>query len=695
MALLLLCLLLADSAKSIEARFVEKPPVIDGLIEEIWQTADSACDFIQRKPDEGKPATQKTVAYVLTDRENLYIAFKCYDTELDKLVLRLKPRDEATGDMVAVLLDSFGDKCSAYRLDVNARGVMADYYLTQDGQNIDVTWDGIWYSATTINEWGYAVEIKIPFRTLRYSKDLKDWGINFSRYVDRRQEGSYWSPQKINEGIRVSRFGVIAGLRPEKAGRQIEFYPAGLIRYEETDEKDISADGGLDLFWPITPASRLQLTANPDFAQIEADPYQLNLTKYEYSLEERRPFFTEARELFSPPQTSVNIGSPIDIYYSRRIGKPLPDGQAVPIVGGVRFNGRFERFQTGIMGVICKKTSYEDGGEMLTEPQSYFTVARLKRDFFTNSEVGLLYSAKENKDYFNRALVFDGSLRLDEFSLSLQEAGTRVKNGTTGLGSKLDVGYLRRNFFAGCGYKIIEDDFDTGGVGLQGWKGLEYGMVTGFSAYNWDIIRSSSIGFFAGQSQEAGEPYMGDYYGGWLEPVFRNGLGINVNVQKNIDYEMDVVYEALNYSAGFWTESNKPVDLYGFFGWSTLSYNYQRGYFAPGGGIETGLNIRPLTNLGISIHMNDYVECDSLGRIIEDNIVWHIKTKYCITKDLHIRFYCQPNFITDIHDLNVLLSYNFRPKSWLYIGWNETRETNRLVFASRTGVIKVKYLFCF
>ncbi len=695
MGIILFYLFFNDIEKRISTRQVEIPPVIDGVIEEIWNQADSAFNFIQYKPDEGKPATQKTVVYILRDRENFYVAFRCYDTEPDHLALFLKPRDEATGDMVSLYLDTFQDRCSAYRFDVSARGVMSDYYISQDGLSSDIAWDGVWYCATKVFSWGYSVEMKIPFRTLKYRKASSEWGINFGRYIYRRKEWAYWSPQKLGEGVKVSCSGILTELRPEVTGQQIELFPVGIIHYKKSIKSEIRPDGGVDLSWIPGRASKLQLTTNPDFAQIEADPYQFNLTKYEPYLTERRPFFIEAQDLFAPPRSPVSIGEPIKIYYSRRIGRPLPDGQVVPILAGLRYNTRFERFQTGVMGVVCKERVYEFKGDSLVEPESYFFTGRLKRGFFKNSDLGILYTGKENKDYFSRASVIDGTVRTSDISFSFQAAGVKVKDQPVGLAGKSDIGYVKRNFFCGAGYKVIEDEFDVSDIGFQTWKGLQYGVTGGLSAFSFDLIRSAAIGLSAGRSREAGEIYTGNYYGGWGQLVFNSGLGSYLSIQQNIDYEMGLIYQTLNYRAICWFDGSKYFDLYGVFGWSTIFYNYQRGYFGSGGGVDMGLDIRPLSNLGIGFDMDDYIECDSAGYIIADNIIWYIKIHHSLTRDFNIRIYAQPNFITDLHNINLLLSYNFLPKSWIYLALNEIREKNSLDFKERAAVLKVKYLIYF
>ncbi len=684
----------ADDGR-IEARFVLTAPVIDGILEEVWTQADSSDRFCQCRPDDKGPPSQKTVVFVLADHENLYVAFRCYDTEPDKLVLRLRPRDDQTGDKVGLWLDTFGDKTTAYDFEITAGGVMGDCYIAQDGQLADETWDGVWFGAARRQEYGYTVEIKIPYKSIRFKPGLAEWGVNFYRVVDRTMEEDYWFPQRVTDYLKISRSGIVSGIRPAVRGQQMDFYPVGLMRYEEGEARDLSPDGGLDFFWSVDPSSKVQLTFNPDFAQIEADPFQLNLTKYELWLQERRPFFTETQELFSPPYAPITIGEPIALYYSRRIGRSLPDGKAVPILSGLRYSSRFERFQAGVMGVACAATDYECGDDLLTEPQSYYAVARLKRDFLNNSEVGLLYAGKENNEYANRAMGVDGVLRHEALSFSFQGAGTMIRDEPGGWGGKVDAGYQKRNYFVGAGAKEIGAQFDPGGVALQPWKGRQYGVVGGVSIYNWDQLRKASTGAFAGRSQEAGESYTGSYLGFWATSVVKDNLGFAIEVQRNDDFEVDREYETVSYSGTFWTNYSKPVYFSGSFYWSTLLYNYRREYFAPSGSMAFQTALRPRTNVSIGINMSDLIECDPTGAIVADNVVWWPRVTWSVTNNLHLRLAAEPNFITDVHSMNVLLSYNFRPKSWIYVAFNETRATDELTFSGRAAVVKVRYLIYF
>ena len=165
---------------------VEIPPKIDGFIEPLWARGDSVTGFVQLFPKEGEPATERTVVHVLCDDENLYVAFECYDSEPGRLILRLAPRDQAFGnaggDCVGLLLDTFGDKTMGYEFIVNAKGVQGDAYVSSGGKDEDGSWDGVWYSATRVTDFGYVVEMAIPFKSIRFKEGPGTWRALFARY---------------------------------------------------------------------------------------------------------------------------------------------------------------------------------------------------------------------------------------------------------------------------------------------------------------------------------------------------------------------------------------------------------------------------------------------------------------------------------------------------------------------------------
>ncbi|TET16952.1 MAG: hypothetical protein E3J78_08200, partial [Candidatus Cloacimonadota bacterium] len=222
MQFLLVCLLLIgiNGDKIIEARFTDTPPRIDGVIEELWQAADSVCDFIQHAPYEKTDPTEKTVVYVLQDRDNLYIAYRCY-AETHKPIACLTS-DE---DHIIIGIDSFGSKSQAYFFIVYASGIRQDGWVYDDGRTMDNSWEGVWYRGVKVYNNHLDYEIKIPFKSIRYKKGLDTWGIQFYRYSAGNRETDFWTEVLQHENSMVSQYGFLKGINPQSTGYYFELYP--------------------------------------------------------------------------------------------------------------------------------------------------------------------------------------------------------------------------------------------------------------------------------------------------------------------------------------------------------------------------------------------------------------------------------------------------------------------------------------
>ena len=510
--------------KTLQAVRTETAPKIDGYIEEVWTQADSATGFIQQAPNEGEPATEKTVAYLLYDDQNIYVAFKCYDSRPEKLDLRAGRRDGQEGDAVVLFLDTFNDNITGYFFEVNACNVQSDAFLTAD-RTFNASWDGVWFSAVTLTDFGYVVEMKIPFTSMRWKEDLSEWGIDFSRYVTRKQERDWWGFQR-QEGFRVSRAGRLVGIHPPKAEvSHLEAYPVGLVRYEKPSS---SPEVGFDLAWYPTSSTNLMLTVKPDFAQVEADPYRVNLTKYPTYLSERRPFFIEGAEVF---QTRMRL------FYSRRVGKGgLPGGRKVPIITALKLTGRSGRFTFGAIGAMTRRTEYTGG----VEPQSYYSVLRLKRQVFHNSELGLLYAGKNWEGGFNGTVGLDGWLRKGDFVLALQLARSRQEDAEDDYAGDLALGWRIGDFIIDGNYKNVGRDFDISGVGFEPQRGTErfsfyytYFPSREKRPFKWFYLSFGMMGH-----REYVDPGPGIGVGPKFEAMLANNWEISVNLLYKRWYEL-------------------------------------------------------------------------------------------------------------------------------------------------------------
>ena len=286
------------------------PPTIDGLLDEaVWLTGAVANDFVQLEPEEGEPATERTVVRVLYGDKALYVAFRAYDSAPDEIVGQLTRRDvDSYSDRVHVIIDSYFDRRTAFHFGVNPVGVKMDLYRYDDTRE-DSNWDAVWEVATNIDEEGWTAEFRIPYSQLRFANDAdQTWGIQFAREIARKRETTLWAPMSQSENRLVSMAGELRGLADLGSPRRMELLPYTMARVarapgDEADPfyspTDWLGTAGADVKYGITNNLTLDLTINPDFGQVEADPAQVNLTAFEIFFPEKRPFFVEGASIFN------------------------------------------------------------------------------------------------------------------------------------------------------------------------------------------------------------------------------------------------------------------------------------------------------------------------------------------------------------------------------------------------------------
>jgi hypothetical protein len=355
--------LIADSPFELRAVRAPSPPVIDGVIEEgEWRDAAVAENFIQYEPRRGQPSEVKTQALVLYDAGHLYVAFRAWDPQPPTAQLTRRDANLLGDDAVIVVLDSHNDRRSAYYFMTNALGTQTDGRVANDGRTVDRTWDARWQSAAQRTEFGWTVEMAIPLTSIKYvaGKGVT-WGINFGRSRRRTLELSFWAGPLENR-FRVSEAGRLIGLEISPPERRHQIITFGLSRLEQN--RPTRWQAGVDFRYALTPEMSAYLTVNPDFATIEADQEQVNLSRFELSLPEKRPFFLEGQELFRQR---------IRLFYSRRI----PD-----ITAGGKVLGKQGPWTLAMLAARAKP------GDNSSAP--FFTVARAQRDIFGSSNVAVM-----------------------------------------------------------------------------------------------------------------------------------------------------------------------------------------------------------------------------------------------------------------------------------------------------------------
>jgi len=397
---------------------------VDGVLdEEAWELAEPAADFIQKLPDTGAPASEKTEVRILYNEEMLYIGAHCWDSAgregivVNDITKDFEVRDS---DGFKVGLDTYNDDRNGFLFVTNPAGGRFDLQSSKDGDLLNKNWNGIWYSATTIDDRGWHLEFAIPFKTLRFNSDeIQEWGINFERRIRRKSEDSYWSPiPPPYYTSRVSTAGTLKGLQGihQSTNMYLKPFVSAPLTRREKDDWDFQPEAGVEVFkWAVSSQLVFDATLNTDFSQVEADDVKANLTRFSLYFPEKRDFFLENSGVFSwGPKVERNRNPELLPFFSRRIGL-TDDGELVPILGGGRLTGRAGRYSIGIMSMQTDefRTSPDEDDEEESElvPGTNFSMIRIKRDIFSKSDIGAIAINKElGGPEFNRTYGVDANL---------------------------------------------------------------------------------------------------------------------------------------------------------------------------------------------------------------------------------------------------------------------------------------------
>ena len=400
---------------------------VDGVLDEpVWQNVQPIRQLYQIQPDQGDPATEQSEVRILYDDKKLYFGFIFFDSEMDKIVANDMRRDSSglrSNDYGFLLLDTYNDRRNAVFFRFTPVGGMEDTAVSNSGGSLNTSWDIVWECRCRINEDNWTVEIAIPFSQLRFEKnEVMNWGLNFGREIARKREIAAWNEAPKTYGglakYRTAYFGTLEGLEGISPSRHLELLPYVLpgASYESsTEETEGVFDAGLDLKYGVTPNLTADLTFNTDFAQVEADQEQVNLTRFSLFFPEQRPFFLEGASIFDVgiPRPSFRRPPPLLLFYSRRIG--LAGGRAIPILGGGKMTGKIGPYGIGILNVLTNTFEEEATGipeeDIFSEPRTNYSVVRVNRDLLKGSTFGGIFINKQDADAYNRTAGLDFSYR--------------------------------------------------------------------------------------------------------------------------------------------------------------------------------------------------------------------------------------------------------------------------------------------
>ncbi len=502
------------------SRLVTVRPVIDGkLDDECWKQGTWAGDWTQFIPREGAKPTWPTEFNIQYDDKYLYIAFRAWDGEPDKIKRMAGVRDEIVGDVVGVTFDSYRDYRTGFEFSITAWGQKVDLVLFNP-MNWDFNWNAVWKGKTGLEDSAWVAEIEVPFSQLRYSsEDEQVWGMHTWRWISRLQEESNWEIQSKTGPGMLYNFGELRGIRGLKKSRRLELMPFALgeLRTMEKEPANPFASSGrlwggnvgLDAKIGVTTNFTLDLTVNPDFGQVESDPSVMNLTAFETFYEEKRPFFLEGLTIFDFEFNNQTL------FYSRRIGHAPsyeidpPEGSFVrmpdktTILSALKFSGTTSKglsvglIQSLTAGEYARISDTEDNSTRAqVEPLTNYVIARIQKGYRAGTTVvgGMLTSTNrfiedENLE-FMPANAYTGGFdilhrfRDKEFYIDARLTGSHV-TGTTEAITLLQESSAR--YFQRPGADYL--NYDTDRTQMSGYGGkFEIGKgAKGFWRYSTGI----------------------------------------------------------------------------------------------------------------------------------------------------------------------------------------------------------------
>ncbi len=669
---------------NIRVSFTDDEITLDGrLSENAWKQAETGTHLWQFFPQDRIPATERTFFKLVQDETSLYIGILCLDSEPDGIVAKDMRRDSGLGDddYIGVYLDTFHDHRNFYYFSTNPLGTRRDGVVT-DANYYNTDWDGIWQCAAVKNAYGWSAEFRIPFSTLRFGGEQPmTWGFNLSRQVRRKQEKAYWAPIPRELGQkgtwRGELFGQITGVRTAESTSRLELEPYALgggQRVYNPASTDSRFDYGGDVRYHFSPNLRGDLSFNTDFAQVEADQEVVNFTRFPIFFPEKREFFLENAGLFT-------YGYPGDVqfFYSRRIG--LSEGTQIPLFGAAKLSGRIGDYSLGIMSVETEETRLPSApGAFRKEPETNYSVLRVKRDIFSNSSFGVIVTNKQTGgDYYNRLFGADANIW---FHPSLKGEVIVGKSFTPGLDKESICGvgrlhFMKNNFTADLRYYEIAPDYNPE-MGFVGATDLTQSLAS--LGYTQWVNRAGiqNIGWSGTYWYDT--RYNHDFWVWWL----RGGANVTFNSGDAFSYHHaheveDVPYE---FSIGpvdiftkyytnrrhiFQFSSNPSRPISGTLGYTAEDYwDGERRQF------KLSHNFHPVARLSMDLSYT-YNTVDHPQAVFNTNTLSN-RILYAVNTDFFAKTFIQWNDFDKRVSANFLLSYMYRPGSDIYLVYNEIRD---------------------
>jgi hypothetical protein len=626
-------LVAGQTATEATALKISEPIRVDGVLDEpAWSRAPVLSDFIQFQPERGAPASVRTVVRILYDAGAVYFGFENADPEKGKIAARITKRDSALeeDDAVAIYIDTYADRRACYYFMTNLLGTQSDGRITDNGVTTDTTWDGVWRSAARRTDTGWAAEIAIELSSLKYKPGRQRvWGLGLARLFPRRLEHDVWQGL-VDSPKRVSQFGPLSGLDLEQASKKLQVIPHVLGRLE--DWQTVGAEAGLDARLAFTQTVSGNLTVNPDFATVEADQEQINLTRFELSLPEKRNFFLEGKEIYNQR---------IQLFYSRRIGD---------IYGGAKVYGKAGGFEFSGMTAQAKPD------EQLETGSANFSVFRLKRDIFKDSSVGFL-AANRLVDGRNTGTTgLDTSINFSNIfhftgQLALSYGDAKGSNVAFFLRPSIDTA----TFHFHVRYTQLGETF--------GDNANAVGFVRDDNRRELDSALEKTFWFKRGLLERI--DYGSNYNIYWgLEGTLRSWQideTVAFDLRNKLSLEADLTEEYKLYEEEFRNRQMQFTLGYNTREWqsASIAYGFGRNFGLDFDLVKGSINYRLVRDLSLEYGLTRLVfNPDPDG---DSTWIHSLRTTYNFTNDLFLKLYYQVNSAIDKIAIQALFVYRFQP----------------------------------
>ena len=677
-----------EANKEIKPLLTREAIEIDGhLNEEAWSQTQMIDDFTQQSPDEGQPTTERTEVRMLYDAEKLYIGFECHDSQPDRIVANEMRRDGQLwqNDNVYIMLDTYGDKRQCFFFRTNALGALSDTAVTDGGENLNGSWDCIWEAAGRQHEKGWTVEIAIPFNQLRFKKnDSMVWGVNFGRNIARLNQTTQWIQVPRSQSWPGTYHpiyqGKLTGLQGIVSPSYFDVKPyllGGLARnledgdWQRTTERDL----GLDMKYGMTSNLTLDLTLNTDFAQVEADQEEVNLTRFSLYFPERRDFFLEGSGLFAFGAGIGNFGPPpLSVFYSRSIG--IEDEREVRLLGGGKLTGKVGAYSVGALNMTTAAS-----GEI---PMTNFSVLRMQRDILSDSTVGFILTNRQSN--FGSDYHRNGGIDLffrphDQWRMRAMTVGSWSPDPEErDMAWYLSNNWRNKYFRVNASYLDIGPQF-TSEMGFMHRRDIRSLMLN----TNYEVqvnrygIRDVGAGFAGGYLLDHDNTTIGWDIGISADMIRYSDDGLNLDFRRffdRVDESFSINdaeipagdYEMNQVSLRGFTESSRPFSVF-----ARMDYgDYFHGNRV---GVSLDSQWRMTYQLAIETrYQRNWINLPEID-LFTTNVVG-TRISYALNTRFFTKLYAQWNDSAERVSANFLLNYIYRPGSDFYLVYDQAWDTS-------------------